>query len=369
MRRLAIMLLAWLLAGPVLAAAPVRIKDLGKFAGWRDNQLTGYGIVTGLAGSGDSSANKATRQALANLLAHFDAHVSADHLNSRNAALVMVTATLPPFAAAGAALDVTVTSMGDARSLAGGSLLLTPLKAANNRVYALAQGAVSVGGYKYDMHGSMVQKNHPTVGTVPAGATVEVAVQAKVLSADGVLLFQLAQADYTTAARIAAAVNGGLGAALARARDAESIEIRVPEAQRSLLVDFIGSIESLTVQPDWRARVVVNERTGTVVAGGEVRIARVAIAHGELKVSIVTEHALAPALVLGPGGPLLPAEGVANARLEVREQGETVAGGGDNTVADLIRTLARIKTPTRDVISILRALKAAGALHAELVIE
>lgn len=348
----------------------VRLKDLGKFAGWRDNALVGYGIVTGLAGSGDSPGNKATRQSIANLLAQFDVAVPPEDVLSRNAAAVMVTARLPPVARTGDTLDVTVTSLADARSLAGGNLLLAPLKGPDGKVYALAQGALFVGGYKYDLNGNVAQKNHPTVGAIPAGATVESPVRANVLRPDGSMVFTLAEADYTTASRIAEAINAAFGQALARAQDAEGIEIAVPEASRARLVDFVTRIEKLAVEPDSRARVVVDERTGTVVSGGNVRIDRVVISHGDLKLSIVTDNLVSQPLVGGRNGDGGRTELVSNSRIRISERDETgFVSASNNTVADLIQALTRIKTSTRDIISILRAVKAAGALHADLVVQ
>ncbi|MBV8464764.1 MAG: flagellar basal body P-ring protein FlgI [Burkholderiales bacterium] len=366
---IALLLAASLLPLQVAASADaVRLKDLGKFAGWRENALVGYGLVTGLAGTGDSSSNKATRQSIANVLAQFDVAVAPDDVLSRNAAAVMVTAALPAVSTTGDTIDVTVTSIGDARSLAGGTLLVTPLKAPNNKVYALAQGPISVGGYKYDLNGNVAQKNHPTVGSIPNGASVEVGVKANVLNAEGKLTFTLADADYTTAARVAAAVNAALGSGTADPRDAESIEIRVPEHTR--LVDYMARIESLNVAPDERARVVINERTGTVVAGGDVHISKVVISHGDLKISIVTDNTVSQPIFVRDTGPGVRTETVSNSRVDVQERGESgYVSSSSNTVADLIQSLTRIKTNTRDIISILRAIKAAGALHADLVVQ
>lgn len=351
-------------------AAPVRLKDLGKFAGWRDNALVGSGIVTGLAGTGDAPGNRMTRQALSNVLAQFDIAVQPEDVQSRNVAVVSVTARLPPVARPGDTLDVTVSALGDARSLAGGTLLLTPLKGPDNKVYALAQGALFVGGYKFDLNGNVAQKNHPTTGSIPAGATVEGNVRAPLLQADETMLFTLAEPDLTTAARIADAINGAFGQKIAHAVDAEGVQIAVPDNARGHLVDFATRIEKLGVEPDRRARVVVDERTGTVVSGGDVRIERVVVSHGDLKLSIVTEHSVSQPLVLGRGTDAVRTELVANSRVGVQEQGETgfVSTSG-NTVADLIQALTRIRTPTRDIISILRAVKTAGALHADLVIQ
>ncbi|UGQ47963.1 flagellar basal body P-ring protein FlgI [Massilia endophytica] len=351
-------------------AAPVRLKDVGKFAGWRTNALVGYGLVTGLAGTGDNPGSHATRQALANLLTQFNLSVTGEQVLSRNVAAVMVTAALPPYATVGDTLDVTVTSIGDARSLAGGSLLLAPLRAANQRVYALAQGPLSVGGYHYDLNGNATQKNHPTVGAIPGGATVEVGIEAHLLNGQQRLTFTLAQPDATSAARAAAAINTAFGSGMARARDAEAIEISVPEEQRSRLVDFMAGLEAVVFEPDSQARVVINERTGTVVAGAGVRIDKVVVSHGDLKISIVTDYAVSqPPWGRQAGAGVRTAE-VANTRIDVQEKGETgLVGVNSNTVADLVGALTRLKIATRDIISVLRAIKAAGALHADLVIQ
>ncbi|MRW94167.1 flagellar basal body P-ring protein FlgI [Duganella sp. FT80W] len=369
MKRILMALLLTALAVSAGAADTIRIKDIGKIEGWRDNALTGYGLVTGLAGTGDSSRNKATRQSIANMLSRFDMTVVADDVQSRNAAAVMVTASLSPFARAGDVIDVTVTSMGDARSLVGGTLILAPLKAADGRVYALAQGPLSVGGYKYDLNGNVVQKNHPTVASIPAGATVEVGVPNDVTH-NGLVTFVLADPDYTTASRVAAAINAALGASLALATDASGIDIRIPEERRARLADFLTQVENVNVEPDRRARVVINERTGTIVAGGDVRIAKVAVSQGDLKVSIVTDNTVSQPLLVSQGGAGVQTARIANSRVDVAEQGETgFVAASNNTVADLVQSLTRIKTNTRDIISILRAVKAAGALHAELIVQ
>lgn len=351
-------------------AQAIRIKDIGKISGWRENALVGYGLVTGLAGTGDSPRNKTTRQSIANMLSRFDVAVGSDDVQSRNVAAVMVTASLSPFARSGDALDVTVTSVGDARSLVGGALILAPLKGSDGRVYALAQGPVSVGGYKYDLNGNVVQKNHPTVGSIPNGATIEVGVENPVMSATQAVTFVLSEPDYTTATRVANAINTSLGASVAQAQDASGIEIRVPESRRVRLADFLTQVENVKVEPDRRAKVVINERTGTVVSGGDVRISKVAVSHGELKVSIVTDISVSQPLQAWQTGPDVRTAVVANSRVDVEEKSETgFIAATNNTVADLVQALTRIKTNTRDIISILRAVKAAGALHAELVVQ
>lgn len=356
-----------------VAADLVRVKDLGKLQGWHDNALIGYGIVTGLASTGDSPTNRTTRQALANVLSQFNLTVAPEQVQSRNVAMVMVSATLPTFARQGDALDITVTSAGDARSLLGGSLLLTPLKAANGRVYALAQGPLSVGGYRHDANGNVVQKNHPTVGSVPNGAVVEVGVDAQVLNAMKQMTFVLSSPDYTTANRIALAINSELGAELAQARDASGIEITVPEDQRARLVSFLSRIENVSVEPDRRARVVINERTGTVVSGGDVRISNVTISHGDIKISVTTQNTASQPFNTWQSGPGVRTVVVSNTRIDVNEADTSAEGTGfvkgNNTVSDLVQSLARMKTSTRDIISILRAVKTAGALHAELLVQ
>lgn len=347
----------------------VRVKDLGKLQGWRENALVGTGIVTGLAGTGDSSTSRATRQALSNALSQFNLTVPPEQMQSRNVAVVMVTAALPTVAREGDVLDITVTSVGDARSLVGGALMLTPLKAANGRVYALAQGALSVGGYRYDSNGNVVQKNHPTVGSVPAGATVEVGIGLATTDDRQSITFVLADPDYTTATRVAVAINQQLGADLAVARDASGIEIAVPESARGRPVGFFAQVENVMVEPDRRAKVIINERTGTVVAGGDVRLSKVAISHGDIKISISHLNTASQ-----PYNNVYPGEGVrtavvTNTRVDVDEPSGTGFVQGDGTVSDLVRSLARLKTSTRDIISILRAVKAAGAMHADLVIQ
>jgi flagellar P-ring protein precursor FlgI len=376
MLRATLFALLALLAGASFAqdgaatASSIRVKDLGKLQGWRENALIGYGIVSGLAGTGDSPSNRTTRQTLANVLQQFNLTIPPEQVQSRNVAVVMVSAALPTFARPGDTLDITVASAGDARSLVGGSLLLTPLKAADGRVYALGQGPLAVGGYRYDSNGNVVQKNHPTVGSVPNGAVVEVGVTADVVKANQAVTFVLHDADYTTASRVAAAINRQIGDRLAHPRDASGIDITVPEGRRDQLVSFLAQVENVLVEPSRRAKVVVNERTGTVVAGGDVRISRVAISHGELKINIASETSVSQPLAIGRPSPAIRTETVTNSRIDVDEH-NTGSGylASGTTVSDLVQSLARLKTSTRDVISILRAIKAAGALHAELVVQ
>lgn len=363
-----LLLAAVSVAGAQAPVQPMRVKDLGKVQGWRENVLVGTGIVTGLSGTGDAPGNRATRQALSNVLSQFNLTVPPEQVSSRNVAVVMVSASLPVFAREGDALDVTVTSTGDARSLLGGNLLLTAMRAPNGRVYALAQGALSIGGHRYDAQGNVVQKNHPTAGSIPNGAVVEVGMTAEAPSRSQVT-FLLAEPDYTTASRVASAINAQVGAGLARARDAAGIEIEVPTELRNEPVAFLSRLENVKVEPDRRARVVVNERTGTVVSGGDVRISRVAISHGDLKISIATETSVSQPGFIGRAGPGVGTAVVTNARIDVEESGAVGFLAGAGTVSDLVQSLARMKTSTRDIISVLRAVKAAGALHGELIVQ
>lgn len=360
-----------LLHVPMLGLAEdMRVKDLGKLQGWRDNALVGWGIATGLAGSGDSPGNRATRQALSNAMTQFNLAIPPDQIQARNVAVVMVSAALPTFAREGDKVDVTVTSAGDARSLVGGTLLMTPLKAANGRTYAIAQGPVTVGGFRFDANGNMVQKNHPTVGSVPGGATVEVGVSANMMVKKTAVTFVLDEPDYTTAQRVAYAINAQLGDNLAKAQDAAGIDVEVPAVYRDRLVEWVARMENVTVEPDRRAKVVINERTGTVVSGGDVRISKVAISHGDVKINVQTQH-----MVSQPHYAVLAGPGVRTARIANSTVGVDEASGpgfvavDSPTVADLVQTLNQLRTSTRDVISILRAIKAAGALHAELVVQ
>lgn len=368
--RMLLLILACLPAIASAASDSARLKDIGRFAGWRDNMLVGYGVATGLAGTGDSARSRSTRQSIANVLSQFDVVVTPDQVQSRNVAVVMITATLPPFARNGDRLDVTVTSMGDARSLLGGILLMTPLKGPDGKIHALAQGALSVGGYKYDLNGNVVQKNHPTVGVIPGGASVEAAVQGDLLQGDGRLEFVLTDPDYTTANRIASSINAAFNRELAVAEDAATIRIAVPDTSRSDPVGFMTRVESISVQPDRRARVVVNERTGTVIAGADVTISRVTVSHGDLRVSVVTDYLVSQPLLIRSAAAGVRTEVVPQTRIDVAESsGEPVQLGVGCTVADLVQALNRIKASPRDMIAILQGIKAAGALRAELIIQ
>ncbi len=371
MRRALASLLAVVLAFAALpaSAGDVRVKDLGRFLGWRDNALVGYGIVTGLSGSGDSPRNEVTRQALRNALGRLGANVTPEQIQSRNVAVVMVTAVLPPSAHVGDKLDVTVTSVGDARSLVGGTLLMTPLVGPDQQTYALAQGPLVVGGYRFDSNQVSQQRNHPTSGLVAGGATVEHGVTADVVGAGGELTFILKSPDFTTAERVADGVNAAFGLPIAQVRGADAIAIRAADAGPDVF-RVIARVESVTVDPDALARVVINERTGTVVAGGGVRISSVVISQGDIRVSVSVDNQASQPGVYGGYAPGAQSLVVSNTKVEVAERkDDAVVSFPNTTVADLIEGLTRVHVDTRGKIAILQALKAAGALHADIIVQ
>lgn len=358
--------------GDVYAAVPdsVRLKDLGRVDGWRENHLVGFGIVTGLAGTGDSSRSRATRQSVANFLSNFDLLITSDQINSRNVAIVSLMALLPPMTHLGDHVDVVVNSLGDARSLVGGTLLLAPLKGPDGKVYALAQGAISVGGYRLDQSGTLTQKNHSTAGIIPGGAQAEADVFAAPLHTDGSFDFVLAQPDYTTAERIAQVINAKFKGQMAWVRDSSVVHIAPPQEQLRDPSMFMATLENLGVKPDQRARIIINERTGTIVAGGDVKISKVTVAHGDLKVSVQTNYSVSQPVLLGRSGPNVRTAVVPDTQISVNEeQGGMVELPEASSVADLVTSLNRIKVSTRDIIAILQGIKAAGALHADLVLQ
>lgn len=348
--------------------AAVRIKDISRVDGVRKNQLIGYGLVVGLNGTGDDTGTEFTAQATANMLERLGVSVRADEIDFDNIAAVMVTADLLPFARAGQRIDVTVSSLGDAESLEGGVLLLTPLRAPDGRVYAAAQGAVSIGGYGAGAEGSSVQVNHPTVGRIPGGATLERDAPSLDLS-DGYLDLVLDRADFTTAARMARAVDDHFGAGVAQALDAGRVRVLLPEERTSDRVGFLAALESVTVQPDVVARVVVDEKTGTVVLGEDVRVRPVGISHGNLTVQITPYLEVSqpePNFGFGRGG-----RTVARDRAEVttsEEPGQMFLLDQGESLASLVEALNALAVSPRDLVAIFRTLKAAGALEAELEI-
>jgi flagellar P-ring protein precursor FlgI len=342
----------------------VRVKDVAALQGYQPVPLIGYGLVIGLNKTGDRRQTVFTAQTLASMLERMGVGVAGDGIKIENTAAVMVTAELPPFARTGARIDVTAASIGDARSLQGGVLLATALRAPDGTPHALAQGALSIGGFGGGTGGTSVQVNHLTVGRVPGGGLVQVGQRAVVPDAERILL-SLKEADFSTAHRLADAISANLGAASAEAVDAGTVAVRVPPEYRQSVPDLMARLEGLRVDVDAPARVVINERTGTVVIGSDVRIGRAAVAHGNLSVRISTRYDVSqPNPLAGGQTAVVPREKVeideGSARLVALDEGVTL----DNVVA----ALNALGATPRDIIAIMQALKESGALRAQLVI-
>ncbi|HYU46620.1 MAG TPA: flagellar basal body P-ring protein FlgI [Terriglobales bacterium] len=363
---------AALLAGLLLLAVPstlvatepieVKIRDLTTVEGVRENPLIGYGMVVGLTGTGDRQQTVFTTQTLANILQRMGAQIPATTVRVNNVAAVFVTASLPAFARPGTQMDVTVSSMGDAKSLEGGLLLLTPLYGADGQVYAAAQGAVAVGGYAAGGAGASKQMNHPTVGRVPGGARVE-----RSLSLDfnrlAPLSLLLREADFSTAGEISDAINRAFGHAVAIARDGGRVEVDAGTTGLTNLTAVVAKIENVTVSVHRRARVVVNERTGTIVLGKDVRLGAVSILHGGFSVQISTEYAVSQPAPLSQGKTEVVGPTEAQAKDSLAKRVEIGEGA---SVEQLVNGMQNMGATARDVISILQAIKAAGALDADL---
>jgi flagellar P-ring protein precursor FlgI len=367
----------WIALGAALALAAAlaraedaprlaRIKDVASIEGIRDNQLVGYGLVVGLRGTGDSSQTVFPAQTLISALERMGITVpqtgsnSASNMQVKNMAAVFVVATLPPFSRPGYRMDITASSAGDARSLEGGILLMTPLYGPDGQIYAQAQGALVLGGYSASAGGNTRQLNHPTTARIPGGALVERAVPFDLQQMHTVSVV-LNDADFHTAERMAAAIDKELGSARAHAVDSRRVEIEAgPGEDMAALLDRVEAVE-VEVFP--RARVVVNERTGTVVIGGRVRLQPVSILHGGLSVNVISETSVSQPNALSAG----TAQVVQQTTLDVQDKPvnriDLKAGA---TVEDLVQELQRTGAGARDVISILQAMKEAGALEADL---
>ena len=360
----AFMLLA--LLNTQLSFAGTRIKDIAYVMGMRGEQVLGYGLVVGLAGTGDTQRSMFTVQSVTSMLQRFGITVPQNEMRLRNVAAVMVTTTIAPFTKSGGVSDVTVSSMGDATSLQGGTLLMTPLSGLDGTVYAMAQGSISVGGFDVrTSSGSRVAKNHTAAGRIPNGAIVEKAVNPSLGDGMSVSLV-LNQADFTTSKRIADVVNKSMGSKIAKSMDAGSVEIVVPAAFSSQLIDFISQLEMLEVNVDVIARVVINERTGTVIIGSNVSILPVAISHGGLNIEIETAPVISQPNAFSQGGKTIVAK--IESPTAVQDSAKVVAIDGVATVQDVAKVLNLLKVAPRDIIAIFQALKEVGALKAELVI-
>ncbi len=349
-------------------AQKIRFKDLAQIQTLQDVQLLGYGLVVGLEGNGDGRGSPFTIQAIANLVRNMGVEVDPQQIRAKNSAAVMVTAQLSPFTRVGSTIDVTVSSLGDATSLEGGTLLMTPLQAnpPNGPTMVIAQGSVSIGGFNAEGGGgATVSKNHPVVGRVPNGAIVqqELVSPGEIVSS---LNIMLREPDYTTVSRLARAIDTKFGARIASALDAGTIRLSVPRSRQSsgTFVEFLAELESVTVIPDVKAKVVVNERTGTIVVGEHAAISEVAIAHGSLTISIGPQETIQGGV---PGGPQIQGQ-FGGAAVVEEEYPRLLALPPASSVSDVAKALNALKVTPRDIIAIFQALKKAGALRAELSI-
>lgn len=364
-RRCICLLVVLVLCGALLLSE-TRIKDLADIEGIRENQLIGYGLVAGLAGSGDRFQTQFTIQTIRNLLDRMGLTVPQAFLRVTNTAAVMVTATLPAFSQPGTKIDVTVSAMGDATNIHGGVLLLTPLRGVDGQVYALSQGPVVTGGFAAGRPalGTVSSLNHPNTGRVPAGGIVERPAPSVMPAAE--VRLQLRTADFANAARIASAINEKFKSGdepVAVAANPAVVAVTTPKDVPGGPAAFVAELQALRIETDQAARIVVNERTGTVVVGSQVRIAPAAIMHGSLSVEVQTRFDVSQPAPFGQG----TTQVVPDVNVNVREeQARHVALGKDATVEDLVRALNAIGVTARDIISILQALRAAGALEAEL---
>ena len=355
----------------------VRVKDITRVKGVRSNQLIGYGIVVGLAGTGDGAGNEFTIRSVSNMLQKFGVDVEPQNMSLDNVAAVMVTAKLPPFAQSGDKIDVTLSSLGNADTLQGGTLLMTPLEGpSGDQVYAVAQGPVSIGGFNAGQGGNEVRQNHPTVGRIPNGALIEKTVPNQFSNHNRVSLV-LNEPNFTTAENIAKVINGHFGYSpegdkYARALDAGQVEVKVPDHYEKRKVEFVSRLGKLSVRPDTDAKVVINERTGTIVMGHNVRLSKVSVSHGNLTVTISTENeAVQPNQQnqdQNQQNNQQPQQ-VQNTDVNVNEERNRLAvlPKGSN-ISDVVKALNKVGAKPRDIISILQAIKQSGALHADLEI-
>lgn len=360
-KRLVLALGMVLLCGAISMAHAVRIKDIAVFSGVRDNQLVGYGLVVGLGGTGDKRDSPFTNRSMANMLERMGVAVDPAKLKPRNVAAVMVTAKMPVSAKPGSQMNITVSSVGDATSLQGGVLLQTPLKGVDGKVYAIGQGALALGGYSVDGTASRTQKNITTVASIPGGAIIERGVPFD-FNQQNQLTLHMSTNDFSTTMQVVERLNASLGGQFAKADDPSTVRIEVPRAYQNNLVPLIASVENLEITPESVAKVVVDERTGTVVLGRNVRVSQVAVAHGNLQITVQES-----AQVSQPG-PFSQGQTVVTPQtdINVREENRRLHLVEGATLQELVDGLNAIGATPRDLISILKTLKSSGALHAEL---
>ena len=367
-KTIALSLCAAMCAG-VFAAAPARatdvyVKDIAHVQGVTGNQLVGYGLVTGLNGTGDSTSVIFTSHSIQNVLQSFGVSTTSNEVRTRDVAAVMVTATLPPFAHSGDNVDVTVSAMGDSSSLQGGTLILTELKAANDLVYATAQGPLSIGGFTAGFDANTTTKNHPTAGRIPNGAVIARDMITPIQNGDG-FNYVLTTPDFKTAANLATALNRRFGGGTAGALDAETVHVTLPGGYHNNPVQFLADASDVSLAQDQLAKVVMNERTGTIVFGGDIKLAPCAIAHGNLSITIATEQKFIPASFSQTGGGTQT-----NTRVTAREEKRQLTFvAGAATLSSVVRALNTMGVTPRDLIAIVQALREAGALQADLEIQ
>jgi flagellar P-ring protein FlgI len=350
-------------------AEAARVKDLAHVAGFRANQLLGYGMVVGLSGTGDRQNTEFTVQTLTNLLQEYNIRVNPVDVRVKNVAGVIVTAEVPPFVQPGTRLDATISSLGDASSLSGGVLLLTPLKGPDGNVYGVAQGPVSLGGgYTAVGIGAKVSKNHQTAGRVTAGVLLERAIPSSIVSQEGLVRINLDKPDFTTAKRISDAINQSPLAVVAQSVSPGVIAVNIPDGYKNNPVAFVSVLESVEITPDQAARIVVNERTGTVIISRDVRIAPVAVAHAGLHITVKTEQQVSQPNPFGRGDTVV----VPDTQITVKEpdtrQLVPLPGGPGVSLNEIVQALNALGVTPRDLIAVFEALREAGALQAELVV-
>ena len=366
MLRTWLLLLVALIAPAVAGANPIRIKDLVEFDGVRGNDLVGYGLVVGLDGSGDGLRNAPfTEEIMSNILERLGVNVTGEQFRPKNVTAVFVTATLPPFARSGSMIDVTVSAIGDAKSLLGGTLIMTPLNAADGEIYAVAQGTVISGGAKAEGDAAQVTFGVPTAGVIPAGARIEREVDFDLSSLD-VLRLALREPDFTTAGRIETAINRAFGRQVAVMLDSGTVRLDIIATRMASPAHALGRIENILVEPERKARVVVDQRSGTIVMGEDVRISRVAVSQGNLTLRIEEAPVAVQPNPFSDGDTVV----VPRTRAAIEEEaGINLAEVPDGTsLSEVVAGLNALGVAPRDMIDILKAIKAAGALHAEFIV-
>ena len=348
------------------ASGQIRIKDLVEFDGVRSNDLVGYGLVVGLNGTGDGIRNAPfTEEIMSNILERLGVNVTGEQFRPKNVAAVFVTASMPPFARAGSTIDITVSAIGDANSLLGGTLIMTPLNAADGQIYAVAQGTIIAGGAAAQGDAGAVVQGVPTAGVIPSGARIEREIDFELAALDNLRL-ALREPDFTTAARIETAINRAFGRSVAMMLDSGTIQLDVAATGQRSTAHALGRVENILVEPERKARVVVDQRSGTIVMGDEVRISRVAVSQGNLTLRVEEMP-----LVSQPN-PFANGETVVVPRTAADIQEEPGIGlaevPGGTSLSEVIAGLNALGVAPRDMIDILKSIKAAGALHAEFVV-